>query len=190
MKILRNFKKKYTGAINKRKWIITNKEILKQYFEKCNYKPSILALNLNVSYATCKRFLCEAGLWELAKLKNCRGGGRKRTTLIDKFGYKYADSKYDYKNERGEIIRRLEHHVIAEEKVGRKLKDNELVHHINLDKKDNRPENLFICENNNQHRLIHCHLETIAGEAVKAGIIKFDHYLGCYYLDNKVAVYE
>jgi hypothetical protein len=39
----------------------------------------------------------------------------------------------------------LEHHIIAERVLGRKMKREELVHHLNADKADNDNRNLLIC---------------------------------------------
>lgn len=43
------------------------------------------------------------------------------------------------------------HRIVAEEKLGRKLKKNEEVHHLNGDKYDNRPENLEILDRRSHH---------------------------------------
>ena len=48
-----------------------------------------------------------------------------------------------------------EHRLIAEEKLGRKLRKREIVHHINENKQDNRPENIRVLENIAEHRLRH-----------------------------------
>lgn len=173
---------KYTGANNKRKWVITRPDVLLIYLEKFNFRPSLLAKELKTFYATVKRLLCSAGLWDKAKIKLNGSGGRKRTTSIDKFGYKYADSQFDYVNDRGEVVRRYEHHVIAEQKYGRKLKECEVVHHVDLNKLNNDPSNLYICRDNKEHRLIHGQLERVAAQLIQNGIIVFDEQKGEYKL--------
>ena len=49
----------------------------------------------------------------------------------------------------------------------------QVIHHINLDKTDNRLSNLHICENNSKHMQLHYQLEKLAGNLVKLGIIEF-----------------
>ena len=48
-----------------------------------------------------------------------------------------------------------EHVLVAERALGKLLPKGAIVHHMNCDRKDNRPENLVICPNEAYHRLIH-----------------------------------
>ena len=76
---------------------------------------------------------CAYGERDLEKHPKWKGG---RTTL--KSGYirvRIGNGMYNY-----------EHRLVAEKALGRPLKKNEEVHHINGRKGDNRNQNLLICE--------------------------------------------
>jgi len=65
-------------------------------------------------------------------------GGR----YVDGFGYIRILNKTHPYADAGGYVR--EHRLVMEKKIGRYLKPNELVHHLNRQKDDNREENLYI----------------------------------------------
>jgi len=82
------------------------------------------------------------------KSNNWKGG-----IHISPDGYKYIyDIKYTYK---------AEHRLVMEKHLGRKLNSNEIIHHINGDKLDNRIDNLLL-ENRSSHMITHIDKITIA----------------------------
>ena len=59
-----------------------------------------------------------------------------------------------YRLVRGTREKPLDHRVLAEKALGRRLKKHEVVHHINCNRSDNRPENLLVCSDR-YHRELH-----------------------------------
>ena len=58
----------------------------------------------------------------------------------------------------------MEHRLILEQKLGRKLKRSEHGHHINGNKQDNRPENLEVFSSNGKHVAFHHKLCALQGK--------------------------
>jgi hypothetical protein len=75
---------------------------------------------------------------------------------------------------------------VMEDVLGRKLESHEHVHHINLNKKDNHPKNLFVCRRPSEHGGIHAQLDntlySLVEELLEANILSFVD--GNYYLGN------
>lgn len=72
------------------------------------------------------------------------------------------------------------HRKIYENYIGRKLKRNEIIHHIDLIKTNNDIRNLHYCKTRSEHSFLHRQLENIAGELYRIGIIGFKD--GKYYI--------
>lgn len=58
---------------------------------------------------------------------------------------------------------RLEHHVVAEQILGRPLRDGEVVHHIDGNPRNNSPENIFVFASQSEHSAHHAFLRHVLG---------------------------
>lgn len=89
---------------------------------------------------------------------------------VNKYGYKKSFGKH-----------RVEHRDIYEKSFDIELSGSDIIHHIDLNKQNNDIGNLFRCSAS-EHSTIHQQLNKLAGELVRAGIIKFKN--GKYYVDK------
>ena len=76
-----------------------------------------------------------------------------------------------------------EHRLILENYLNRKLLSHEIVHHIDMDKDNNKRSNLYLCEDRTEHRRIHSSLELL-GYKLLGNKIWFD------YEKKKYVLYE
>ncbi len=66
-----------------------------------------------------------------------------------------------------------EHILILEKYIGRMITKKEPIHHIDIDRRNNEIDNLFLCGTNKEHMLIHGQLYDMAAELISKGIIEF-----------------
>ena len=86
--------------------------------------------------------------------------GRKGRFFKREFGYKYIRSDGYVKifvpgHPNGDRNFILEHRFVMEKHLGRYLRREEVVHHVNGIKDDNRIENLQLFTNGSEHRMFH-----------------------------------
>ena len=104
--------------------------------------------------------------WKGGRFLNSRGYWIVRVRLGD-FGYHLREG-HGYA---------LEHRIITEQKIGRKLRSGEQVHHINKNRKDNRPENLEVVQGNAGHWKKHIKLRLLRKNSCSCGCgghVKYD----------------
>lgn len=127
---------------------------------------------------------------QTGKLNHSWKGGRVLVAKKREIGQKYSfGNGYYYilapehpnANKSGYVA---EHIFIITQEIGRALEDDEIVHHINLNKHDNRLENLALT-NRKKHGKWHYMLEEIAIEFMKLGLVGFDPENGYYIIEKQ-----
>lgn len=104
-------------------------------------------------------------------------GGR----YIDHHGYVMVSVRSGRNSGSGWENYRKEHVVVMEEHLGRPLKRNEVVHHIDGDKTNNSLENLWLTTRSG-HRRAHLSLQGVSYLLLRSGVIEFNQTAGTYEL--------
>jgi hypothetical protein len=79
-----------------------------------------------------------------------------------------------------------EHRLIMETHLGRYLRPDELVHHINMRKDDNRIENLHIFNDDATHFLSHGSLNKCVEALIETDVLKFNKTTGLYEINSQI----
>lgn len=126
-----------------------------------------------------KKFKIKKSLHRLFCSKECNKKGRTGSKSANWKGGRSIDGHGYFRISVGANKRKREHRIVAEKMLGRKIKRSEHVHHIDGDKTNNLPKNLFICDNS-KHQIAHKSMEPIVYELLKNKKVEFKK--GKYYL--------
>lgn len=179
------------GSDARRKFRYTRRVLLK--CEVCGVTREVNCTRKIQSSATHHCKPCTAARTGRANLGNpaYNAGSRKAFSdckvgkpYINASGYTevYVGNAFDKKERRDKY--RLLHRLVAEVKSGVTLARHTLVHHVDGEKTNNNPDNLFVCESKAIHQDIHTQLESLSMQLVKAGVIQFDHSSGLYHMPH------
>ncbi len=162
----------------KRKWIfkweVIDIDLLKKIIEEANF--SVRGAEKLIEGLESRALRSMLLKNNLNHLMRTRKNLAQKDNLKEKdlYGYKLT-KEYEYLelNDGTKIKRRIkEHRLVMEKFLNRKLVKGEVIHHINLDKADNRLTNLLLC-NQSTHIKMHQNLERLAGRLIEAGLIAF-----------------
>ena len=105
-----------------------------------------------------KNYCCERCMWNALRYSHVGKGGKEAPNWRggkkrDKKGYVLIYKPQHPRAVKGGYV--LEHRLVMEKVIERYLKPQEIVHHINGIRDDNRPENLMLFKNDKEHQKYH-----------------------------------
>jgi nucleoside 2-deoxyribosyltransferase len=130
--------------------------------------PKELSVKFNIPRSTIKRILERSNVLLNNKEANRLSGIKKRN-----IPYKEIVLQNGYKSKKIDGKRYLEHRLVVEKELGRKLKSEEIIHHIDNDKQNNNIENLVVLSNK-EHAQLHASYDAIIGKLIKDGTAWFN----------------
>ena len=152
---------------------LTKEEILKVYSRMGEDRWK------NLSETEKNKFLKRAKTANFEYIKTLKKSltGKKRITHQ---GY-VVIKDYDHPN-RNDQHEVFEHVKVMSDYLGRPIKDGEIIHHINMDKTDNKIGNLYLYPNNSEHKKAHMDVSKLMKQLLDDNIIIFKE--GKYYKNN------
>lgn len=109
------------------------------------------------------------------RIKRRRMGYKSRKVI---FHRQFKTLGYVLVRKNGSYQRRCR--LVLEESLGRKLLPTEIVHHINGNKEDDRPENLYLYDSIKQHTQVHYQTMEVIKCLMEKNIVQFKK--GKYYV--------
>ncbi len=86
-------------------------------------------------------------------------------------GYTYIrDNTHPNRNSNNYVA---EHMKVMSEHLKRSIKENEIIHHIDLDKSNNKLNNLYLFKNKSEHNKSHWSINYLTKELLNKGAIRF-----------------